>query len=318
MRILVMGAGAIGSVFGGFLARAGHQVTLVGRPPHMKTINKAGLEITGIWGDHTVRNLKALTTFPKENSFDIILLTVKSYQTAAAMEEIRALAGRTPVLSLQNGLGNIETIAETVGADRTLGGRVIFGAETPAPGTVRVTVIADAVAIGPVRESAFPFDRAEEIARSIDRAGIPCRAVRKIERFIWGKVLYNAALNAPAAVLGVNYGKLLESEAARGLMYDIIREAFAVADAEGIELDWETPEEYREILFSRLIPPTASHFPSMLRDIQRGKRTEIDALNGALAHRGETRGIPTPVNRTLTRLILYREEAGASPKHRLG
>ncbi len=308
MNILVMGAGAIGSVFGGFLAKAGHAVTLIGRPRHMEGIADEGVKITGIWGDHTVRNLSALTSLPRETDVDLILLTVKSYQTEAAMEEVRCtLPGNAPVLSLQNGLGNVETIASAVGPDRTLGGRVIFGAEIPKPGTVKVTVIADAVAVGPIGGSAIPFEKAEEIARTIDAAGIPCRAVHEIERYLWGKVLYNVALNAPAAVLGINYGKLLESEATMKLMGEIISEAFAVAEAQGVKLDWDTPEEYRETLFHRLLPPTASHFPSMLQDIQKGKQTEIDALNGALVRLGEENGIATPVNKTLTRLIRYKE-----------
>jgi len=313
LNILVMGAGAIGSVFGGFLAKAGHTVTLIGRPRHMEAITQDGLRITGIWGDHTVRNLSALTSLPHESDGDLILLTVKSYQTEAAMEEVRRThPGNAPVLSLQNGLGNVEAVASAVGADRTLGGRVIFGAEIPKPGTVKVTVIADAVAIGPIRGSDFPFDKAEEIARAIDGTGIPCRAVHEIERFIWGKVLYNVALNAPAAILGINYGKLLEAEVTKELMGEIIGEAFAVAEGEGIKLDWDRPEEYRETLLQRLLPPTASHFPSMLQDIQKGKRTEIDALNGALVRLGEQQGIATPVNQTLTRLIRYKEEAGKS------
>jgi len=304
-----MGTGAIGSVFGGFLAKAGHTVTLIGRSRHMEPIAEGGLRITGIWGDHTVRNLSALTSLPRETDVDLILLTVKSYQTEKAMEEIGcAFPGNTPILSLQNGLGNTETIAASVGTDRTLGGRVIFGAEIPEPGTVKVTVIADAVAVGSLRGSGFPFNRTEEIARTIEAAGIPCRAVREIEQYIWGKVLYNVALNAPAAVLGINYGKLRDSEATQELMSAIIGEAFAVADAEGVQLGWEKPEEYLETLFEQLLPPTASHFPSMLRDIQQGKRTEIDALNGALVRMGAEHGIATPVNQTLTRLIRYKEE----------
>ncbi|PIV83125.1 MAG: hypothetical protein COW52_09895 [Nitrospirae bacterium CG17_big_fil_post_rev_8_21_14_2_50_50_9] len=123
MKILVMGAGSIGSVFGGFLAEGGHEVTLVGRPWHMEAIQAKGLHISGIWGDHTVTNLRTLSSLPDEGGLDLVLLTVKSYQTRESVSELdRHILDPVPILSLQNGLGNLETIAEIVGPDRTLGG----------------------------------------------------------------------------------------------------------------------------------------------------------------------------------------------------
>ncbi|PIX85759.1 MAG: 2-dehydropantoate 2-reductase [Nitrospirae bacterium CG_4_9_14_3_um_filter_53_35] len=308
MKILVMGAGSIGSVFGGFLAEGGHEVTLVGRPWHMEAIQAKGLHISGIWGDHTVTNLRTLSSLPDEGGLDLVLLTVKSYQTRESVSELdRHILDPVPILSLQNGLGNLETIAEIVGPDRTLGGRVIFGAEIRNPGEVAVTVYADRVVVGPMRGSRFPARKTEEIAAAVDGAGIPCMATREIERYIWGKVLYNAALNAPASILEINYGKLLENESTKALMREIIVEAFAVANADHITLDWPSPEAYLEILFDRLIPPTASHFPSMLQDIRHGKKTEIDAINGAIARLGQKHAIPTPVNETLSRLVRFKE-----------
>jgi 2-dehydropantoate 2-reductase len=306
---MIMGAGAIGSVFGGFLAKAGHDVTLIGRPWHLNPIREKGLHIRGIWGDYRITNLTCRTSIPDDVSFDLVLLSVKSYQTRQAVTELcRHLPKNVPILSLQNGLGNLEILSELAGAERTLGGRVIFGAEIPAPGEVRVTVIADAVAIGPMKGSSFPYEKVEEFASVMDASGTPCRATHEIERFIWAKVLYNVALNAPAAILGINYGKLLDHEATKDLMGILLSEAFAVAKAEGIPLEWSSSEEYQETLFRRLLPPTASHFPSMLQDIAKGKKTEIDALNGALVRLGEKHGIPTPVNRTLTLLIRFKEE----------
>lgn len=308
MKILVMGAGAIGCVFGGFLAKGGNQVTLVGRPWHMEAIQAKGLHISGIWGEHMVTNLLTRTSVPVEGEFDLVLLTVKSYQTREAVMELEGhILDPVPILSLQNGLGNLEAIAEIVGPDRTLGGRVIFGAEIRNPGEVAVTVYADSVVIGPMRGSRLTEKRTEEIAALIDRSGIPCMAAPEIERYIWGKVLYNAALNAPAAVLEINYGKLLEHASTKELMREIILEAFAVAHADGIQLDWSSPEEYLEILFQKLIPATALHFPSMLQDIHHGKKTEIDAMNGAIVRLGQKHAIPTPVNGTLSRLVRFKE-----------
>lgn len=308
MDILVMGAGAIGSVFGGFLAGAGHGVTFIGRDWHMDAVRTAGLTITGIWGNHRITSVSPLTSLRSGGSFDLILLTVKSYQTEHAVRELHGnIPGEVPVLSLQNGLGNLESIAEIIGIKRTLGGRVIFGAEIHQPGHVKVTVSADAVAIGPMAGSDFPYERAEAIAALIDAAGIPCQATGDIDRFIWGKVLYNVALNAPAALLEMNYGGLPETPETIALMEAILEEAFAVAASQGITLDWPSPQAYLETLLTKLIPATAAHFPSMLQDIRKGKRTEIDALNGAIVRLGRARGLKTPVNETLTRLIKSKE-----------
>ncbi len=314
MKILVMGAGAIGSVFGGFLARGGHEVALVGRARHMDAIQREGLRISGILGEHTVINLLARTSIPDEGGYELVLLTVKSYQTGDAVLELdRTLRDKAPILSLQNGLGNLEAVSEIAGTDRTLGGRVIFGAGIKAPGEVQVTVYADRVAVGPMKGSRFPFRRVEEIASLIDGCGIPCFATEEIERYLWGKVLYNAALNAPAAIIESNYGKLLEHESTRELMKEIVAEAFAVARKVGVTLDWNSPEEYVKVLFEKLIPPTASHFPSMLQDIQHGKKTEIDAMNGAIVGLGKKHGVATPVNETLARLVKFKEAEQKSP-----
>ena len=154
MKILVLGAGAIGSVFGGFLAKAGHDVCLLGREPHIKAVNEKGLLIDGIWGTYTVRNLKGYTCIEEianknRGSFDIALLSVKSYDTEEMINELKKYFPELlPVVSLQNGLGNIEKIEANLGKEKTIGGRVIFGVEFIEPGHVRVTVSADRTVIG--------------------------------------------------------------------------------------------------------------------------------------------------------------------------
>ena len=152
MKILVFGAGGIGSVIGGFLARLGHDVTLLGRAWHLDAIKKNGLEITGIWGNYRIKAFELFTdihSLQKSNpDFDLILLTVKSFDTEVAVEQLLPLIKeKTTLLSLQNGLGNMETILEKINSDQLLLGRVIFGVET-SPGAVEVTVIADDVAAG--------------------------------------------------------------------------------------------------------------------------------------------------------------------------
>lgn len=305
MRILIMGAGSLGSVVGGFLAKAGHDVTLIGRADHMDAIRQRGLQIKGIWGDHIATNLETHTSVSElgEGYFDLILITVKSYDTKDAVAAVAPLVGDdTLVCSYQNGLGNAEVIAEAVGWERTVGARAIFGARMPEEGTVEVTVIANPTALGVYRDST-PKDRVREIAEAMDAAGVPTEYTDQIETVLWSKVAYNCALNPLSAILDVPYGGLLETDHTRAIMTEAIHELYAVGAAVGVTLEPATADEYVHLLFDVLIPPTAGHYASMREDFRRKRRTEIDALNGAIARYGREHDVPTAVNATLTRVI---------------
>ncbi len=312
MNVLVLGAGAIGSVFGGLLGKAGNVVYLLGRKHHIQAIEKNGLLIDGIWGKHLVRNVKGITNLDdlsekEKNGFEIVLLSVKSYDTELMLAELnKHFPSTPPVVSLQNGLGNIEKIESAVGREKTVGARVIFGVEFMDPGYVKVTVSADRTVIGGLK-GGISWTFLEKLARTFTSAGLKADATQNINRFIWGKVLYNCALNGLATILDVNYGALLSSDRAREIMKNIIGEIFIVAEKQNISLDWEKPSEYIQLLFNDLIPRTFEHHPSMLQDIKRGKKTEIDALNGAVVKIAEDHGIRIPCNWTLTELIKARE-----------
>jgi 2-dehydropantoate 2-reductase len=312
LNILVMGAGAVGSAVGGFLAQAGHRVFLVGRSPHMAAIREQGLRIEGIWGEHLIRGLRTFTSVqevPREY-FDLVLVTTKSYDTREAAEQVLPLLSEDSlVISLQNGLGNVETISEIVGDHRAVGGRLIFGIRIPEAGRAEITVYADKVMLGSPSHK-VDFARLEAIAAAFTEAGIPTEATLEIGQFIWGKVFYNCCLNPLSALLEVTYGELIEHFETRQIMTSVIEEIFAVAAAKGMGLAWRSPLEYQQILFGRLIPDTYAHHASMLQDVMRGNRTEIDALNGAIARLGEETGVPTPVNSMLTQLIKVKERVG--------
>jgi 2-dehydropantoate 2-reductase len=309
MRILVMGAGAMGSVVGGMMARAGHAVTLVGRAAHMDAIAARGLHITGIWGDHIVRALDTRTSVDglKAGDFDVVFISVKSFDTRAAMDAVSpVLDGATLVCAYQNGLGNAEVIAEFAGWERTVGVRAIYGVICPEPGAAHVTVIANPTALG-VYDNAAPADRVRALAAAMDEAGLPTVYSEKIRTVLWGKVTYNCALNPLSALLDVPYGGLAETEHTRSLLREIVHEVYTVAAAMDVPLEPATPEDYVTHLFDDLIPPTAAHYASMHEDLARGRRTEIDALNGAICRYGDERGVACPVNSFLTRLIKARE-----------
>ena len=312
MKILIYGAGSIGCVFGGFLSKAGEEVVLLGRPAQMEAIKAKGLQIEGIWGAHQIKDLLAYSNSEhlKEDhagTFDLILLTVKSYDTVAALADIvNIINNKTIVLSLQNGLGNIEAVSKALGQEQTLGGRVIFGAETAVPGAVKVTVSADDVVIGKISPNTS-LEKVEEIASLFSFAGIKTRTTPEIDKFIWGKVIYNCALNGLASLLNINYGQLLDSEHTKDIMRRIVGEVYLIAQKKGIALEPATKEEYIKTLFNRLIPLTSSHRPSMLQDIEKGKKTEIDALNGAIIRMGKDASISAPTNQLITELIKYKE-----------
>ena len=315
--MLVAGAGALGSVCGGFLRRAGHDVTLLGRGAHVATVAARGLHIDGLWGEHHVTGL-VCTTDPAAlaGSFDAILITVKSYDTAAMVRAVAPrLAADGVMISLQNGLGNVEHLIAVAGAHRAVAGRVIFGAVSIAPGHVRVTVYAEPVLLGAWRSGAEPALDAQ-VRRWVEHfaaAGIPTQCCDDIRGALWGKVLYNAALNPLGALLGVHYGALGEDANTRALMDAVIDETCAVAAAERVHLAWPSAAAYREVFYGRLLPATFDHRSSMLQDLERGRRTEVDAINGHVWRLGHAHGIVTPINEVLTRLVHAREAlTGAS------
>lgn len=318
MRILVFGAGAIGSVLGGFLAKAGHDVTLLGRAWHLDVIRKQGLTISGLWGEHRVTTLATATSLeevPRPASYDWVFVCVKAHQTAEAASVLPALLGpQTLVCAFQNGLGNYEVLTQAVAPSRVALGRIIFGVEI-SPGHVRVTVCADELLLG-APDRRVPRKQVAALVAALQESGIPARATTTILQVLWAKVLYNCALNGLSTLLEVPYGKLLDSPPARRMMGEIVEEAYRVAAAHQIRLEPSTAEAYRELLFKRLIPDTAAHRSSMLQDVLAGKPTEIESLNGALVRLGQHANVPVPVNALITRLVHLKE--GSDPKHTSG
>ena len=314
MRILIFGLGALGCAFAGFLKKAGHRVFGIGRERIIKPIREKGLKITGIWGEHSIELrevFKSVDELPTKD-FDLVILTVKSYDTEKALEELKKVNFKYLLLA-QNGYGNYESAIKVFGKEKVILGRVIFGAEIPSPGEVKITVIADDVVIGNP-DKAIPEGELRKIAETINSAGIPTRYEAEVYKYLWDKILYNSALNPLGALLETNYGTLAELPETREIMNRIIGEIFDVAKAHNIGLFWNSADEYIEHFYKKLIPPTAEHYPSMLQDIKAGKRTEIDALNGAIVKLGKEKGIPTPVNETITNLIKAKEKIRSFPQ----
>ncbi len=303
MNLLVFGAGAMGSVFAGFLSKE-NNVAVIGREKHVSVINERGLRITGIWGEHIFTELEAYTSvseIPVASGFDLIMITTKSNDTHGAVDAIMPFVGaKTAVMSMQNGIGNEDIISGAVGFENTMGGMAIFGARVPEPGSAEVTVFASDCLVGDLAGGAS--NRAEDVATVFSKAGIPTKASDNIIRDKWMKVFYNIALNPLSAILSVSYGKLGEKDASKEIIKSLLEEAFKVVEAMDIPLKF-TSSEYYDYLLETQLPPTAAHKSSMLQDLERGRKTEIDYLNGAVVRLGGELGIKTPVNKTITNII---------------
>ncbi len=309
MRVLLFGLGALGTVYSCLLKNLGHEVVGLDRQPVIEGIKDHGVRVEGIWGEHEAQLDELLTDIKELESsqFDLIILTVKSYETGEVCRQIRGLVGpNTYLLLAQNGYGNYEAASEHIPQERIILGRVIFGAETLEWGHSRVTVIADDVLLG---SPTHLIDIAilEEYARLFSSAGIPTRASKEVMQYVWAKIIYNSALNPLGAILEVAYGQLAANENSKALMDEIIKEIFAVLEAIGQQTPWADANAYMQAFYGQMVPATVLHHASMLQDIQRGRRTEIDALNGAVVELGKAYGVPTPVNEVIVSILKAKE-----------
>jgi len=299
MDIVVFGAGALGSLVGGMLARE-HQVTLVARDPHARRIAGRGLRVVGELDAHT-RPRATTAPAPEDLTCDLVLVTVKAYDTETAAKTL-ATGDPDLVCSLSNGLCE-ETLAEHL-ADRVLAGSATYGAELVGPGEVRCTGVGR-VHVGEFADARLDSDdadaaspRAERVAAAFREAGLDCTADPRMPRRRWEKLAVNAGVNAVTALARVSNGALSDGPG-RAVAHRAARETARVARFEGVDL---TDSEATAAV-DTVVRETAANRSSMRQDIESGGRTEVDAINGAVVDRGATAGIDTPTNRTMGNLI---------------
>jgi 2-dehydropantoate 2-reductase len=297
MRVAVVGAGAMGCLYGGHLAEAGVDVSLVDVwREHVDAINAMGLHIKGVSGDRVV-HIPATTNPEIVGEVDLVLLFVKSYDTVQAVNGSGPLiGGDTKVLTLQNGLGNLEAVAEAFGAGRVIGGTTSHGSTLVAPGEI-LHAGEGLTLIGALEMGSR--STAEKVADMFNGAGLCTRVSDDVRGVIWGKVLVNLGINALTALTGLRNGQLLEVPELRRLMRFAVEEGVKVAKADGVDLG--SMDHVAHVY--DVAKATGANRSSMLQDVDRGRRTEIDALNGAVVVLGEKLGVETPVNRALTALV---------------
>ncbi len=312
MRILVQGAGGVGLGLGSFLLAAGARLGFVAREPGAGALAAGGLRRRGVFGEHAAKpGSFEVATSPAElpGPPDFVLVAVKSFDSAAAAEELAAAGdalGEAPLVLCQNGWGNAEVFAARFPRPRVWNARVITGFRRLAPGEVEVTVHAEPVRVGSLFGE--PAARVARLCEALARGGLPAEPTDDVAADLWAKLLYNGCLNPACAILGVPYGELGASPHGRALIETLSDEIFAVMRAAGWSSHWPSATAWREDFFARLLPPTASHESSMLQDLRAGRRTEIDALTGAVVELGRAHGVPAPTNAALEVLVKALEE----------
>jgi len=293
--ILVFGAGAIGSFLGGLLSRR-HDVTLVGRAEHVAAIRAHGLRISGKTA--AIAKPRAATRVPGDARPEIVFVTTKAYDTANAMLALRKFADRSIFVTLQNGLGNAETIAKT--ARRVVAGTTAHGVTFVGPGDVRHAGVGELVLGAWTHVDEADLVRLRDLFADV---GIVAQLTSDIRTELWSKLVVNASINPLAAIAGVPNGRVVRDKRLLAVLERVCAEAAEVATAEGAHIDAEEVR-HRTVLIAKR---TAANRGSMLQDLDRRRRTEIDAITGAIVRAASRHHKPVPLNEALYAIVRARE-----------
>ncbi len=296
-RIAVMGAGAVGCFYGGMLARAGHPVTLIGRPAHVAAVRSDGLRMQTLWFDEAVP-LAASEQAGAVAGADVVLFAVKSPDTEATGEQMRPhLAAGALVLCLQNGVDNADRLRAVLPGHEVAAAVVYVATEMAGPGHLRHHGRGELVI--------EPSAHSEALTQAFAAAGVPTEVSGNVRGALWAKLILNCAYNALSALARLPYGELVQRPGVQDVMRDVVAECLAVAGAEGVTLPPDVHATVR-----RIAETMPTQYSSTAQDLMRGKPTEIDHLNGHVVRRGEALGVPTPANRVLWTVVKMAEAQG--------
>ena len=296
LQVAVLGAGAVGCFYGGMLARAGHCVTLIGRPQHVQVFETQGLRMQTQTFDETVK-VHASTEAPAVAGADLVLFAVKSPDTEAAGAQMREhLKPGALVLCLQNGVDNAERLRAVLTGVQVAAAVVYVATEMAGPGHLRHHGRGELVI--------EPSPASERVAQALAAAGVPTEISDNVRGALWAKLILNCAYNALSAVGRIAYGELVQQPGVQDTMRDVVAECRAVAAADGVTLPGDVDAAVR-----RIAETMPSQYSSTAQDLMRGKPSEIDHLNGHVVRRGEALGVPTPANRVLWAVVKLVEAA---------
>jgi 2-dehydropantoate 2-reductase len=304
LKIAVMGAGAVGCYHGGMLARAGHDVVLIARPQHVEAIARDGLRMETRTFDEHVR-LAASTDPSAVQGANLVLFCVKSTDTESAGAQIRPyLLPDALVLCLQNGVDNADRLRTVLPPHQVSAAVVYVATEMAGPGHVKHHGRGELVI--------EPSAAGNAVAKALTAAGVPTEVSGNVRGALWTKLAINCAYNAVSAIAQRPYGEAVAGEGVKDVMRDVVDECLAVAKAEGVQLPGDV-----HAAVGKIVESMPAQYSSTAQDLARGKRTEIDYLNGLIVRRGEALGVKTPANRALWALVKLLEEKRSSPAGRL-
>ena len=291
MKILIVGAGAVGGYFGGLLARSGEDVTFLARGEHLKAIQEKGLYIKSINGDFNIK-IKAVEKPNANEKYDLIVIAVKSYDLPDACNNIKGtVKNETVLMSLLNGVDSEEIIGSIFGADNVIGSVAFIGSQILDAGVISHTA-SGMITIGEL--DGVKSKRCEEILKIFERAKIPIKLSENIQKDIWAKMVWNTGFNAITALTGSLVSDVLSIPESRKIVEMAMKETVEVANKKGISLS----DDLAEKTVSKTLK-AGEIKTSMLQDRENGKAMEIDSINGAIVRLGHEMNIPVPVNETL-------------------
>jgi 2-dehydropantoate 2-reductase len=308
MKIYMIGAGAMGGVYGGLLSKAGYDVTLIDiRQDHIGKIREGGIAIEGMRGSHTIK-LPAQIEFGNLPPADLAIIFTDSNSTSdAAKAAKKLLKPEGFALTLQNGIGNVEALVAELGRERVIAGVSMNSAANPAAGRSAYTNVG-MTSIGELdgRDSA----RVKEVAAMLNKAEIPTEIIPDPMNWIWGKFVLNCGVNALAAITGLRSGEMYRTPEVSALQDRVIDEIMAVVERKKLNLPEKDPrkkiKDHCRIRYNK---------PSMMQHIEQGRRTEIDALNGALVREAKVLGIATPYNEAVVAVVKGLEKSRRQNLH---
>ena len=289
MKILIMGTGGVGGYYGGLLAQHGNDVKFVARGDHLYAMQHEGLKVKSIHGDFTVSPASATEDPEKVGTVDLILFSVKTYNTDEAAEAIRPAVGpQTVVMSLQNGVDAAERIGTVIGVEHVIGGATWLSSTVEAPGVIKQISQFRRIVLGELDGGRSA--RIQSIYEVLEKAGISAEISENIQKVLWTKFVFIAAVSGIGSLTRLSMGDFRSVLETRELLSSIMQEVKSVAHAQGIVLEPDVVQKSLEFMDN-----AAPHIkPSMQLDVESGHRTELESMIGVIGRKGRKLGVPTP------------------------
>jgi 2-dehydropantoate 2-reductase len=290
MKILIMGTGGVGGYYGGLLAQQGNEVTFIARGAHLYALRHEGLKVKSLHGDFSLPSVNATDDPANVGPVDLILFTVKTYNTDDAAQAIRPAVGeQTVLMSMQNGIDAAERIGRVVGMEHLVGGATWLSSAVEAPGVIKQISQFRRIVFGEL--SGGTSERIQSIQKVLESTGITVEISENIQKVLWTKFVFISAVSSFGSLTRLPMGDYRSVPETRALLASIMEEVTALAHAHGVLLDPDVVQKSLEFTDN-----AAPHIkPSMQLDVESGRRTELESMVGVIGRKGRELGIPTPV-----------------------